>query len=327
MRIAVLGATGAIGSRTVAAATASSHEVMAVSRRRPAALPTGAGWRQVDATDAGAVRAAVQSCDVVIATLGLPYDIRAWQHWRELTESAATGVRAAGRRLVWLENCYAYGLTTGPVDEQTPLAPVSAMGTARADSFRILEEARDKGLDLTVARAADFLGPDIETTVLAWTPLQRAGSGDRRHAWLPWVGDPDTRHSYALASDVADSLLQLATSDSPGVWHLPALAPTTGREICRTLGRIAGRPVRPLATPTILLRVAGLFSPMAAAASDMDYLTRHDFILDDSRFRRRFDSGAPSTVEEVLTSGLAPDRLAPQTGTQEPPPSTPPAQA
>jgi len=70
MKIAVYGATGNIGSRIVTEALSRGHEVTALSRREPEALPAGATWQHADATDAAAVAEVAAAHDVVVAAHG-----------------------------------------------------------------------------------------------------------------------------------------------------------------------------------------------------------------------------------------------------------------
>lgn len=69
MRIAVLGANGNVGSRTVAEALGRGHEVTAVVRGtdRAANVPEGANLETADVRDAVAVRRLAEGHDVLIA--------------------------------------------------------------------------------------------------------------------------------------------------------------------------------------------------------------------------------------------------------------------
>ncbi len=308
MRITVIGATGQIGARVVRTALQSGHQVTGVSHHTPSSPPTE--WRAVDAADPDQLADALEGADVAIATLGLPYRIDTWTtQWPPLARSVTSAVRATSTPLVWLDNCYLYGLTRGPVTEDAPVAPCSRMGQARAEGFSILREAGEH-TPVVVARAADFIGPGVETTLVPWSGLARAADPDRRGGVrLPWIGDPETSHSYASADEVARGLLTLAEDRgrTPGdLWHLPALRPVTGREICDILSRLSGNQVRPLAVPKGLLGVAGWFSPLARASNDMGYLSQNGFLLDDSRFRTAFGaaaSGDAAGTESQDTAG------------------------
>ncbi|QGF24180.1 NAD-dependent epimerase/dehydratase family protein [Raineyella fluvialis] len=303
MRIAVIGATGQIGTRLVASGLQAGHEVVGISRHRP--TTTSADWRSVDAEDPEALTVALRGADAVVTTLGLRYDIATWRdRWVPLTRSVVDAARGAGTALLWLDNCYPYGLPGTPITEQTPIAPRSRMGAVRAEVHEVLRSAAEQ-LPITVARAADFLGPGVETTLVPWSSLVRASRPGPRRTRLPWIGDPDTSHQYASADEVSRALLTLAEHDPDGpgaltTWILPALAPVTGRDLCTVLARLCGHAVTALVLPQTLLRVVGGVSPLVRASNDMAYLSRHDFLVDDTRFRTAFDWGPVGTVAELL---------------------------
>ncbi|WOP17585.1 NAD(P)H-binding protein [Raineyella sp. LH-20] len=307
MRIAVIGATGQIGARVIETAHHDGHEVVGISRRPPTAPPVD--WRAVDAADPDQLATALRGADVVVATLGLHYDIATWTaQWSPLTRSVIAAVRAAEVPMVWLDNCYPYGETTAPITEETAFAPCSRMGRVRAEVADILTTAVADGTPITVARAADFLGPGVETTLLRWSTLEKAGRAGDRRTRLAWIGDPDTTHSYASADEVARSLVALATCEertSQPTWLLPALEPVTGREICGMLAQRSGHEVVPAVLPPAVLTVAGWVSPLVRASNDMAYLSDRDFLVDDVRFRTAFGWGPAGTVADLLDRELS----------------------
>jgi putative NADH-flavin reductase len=71
MRLALMGASGRIGSHVLSWAMASGHQVTALARS-PQSLPATAGLTVVtgDATDAGAVSEVVAGADAVLSALG-----------------------------------------------------------------------------------------------------------------------------------------------------------------------------------------------------------------------------------------------------------------
>ena len=65
MRILVTGATGVYGRSTVERLTRAGHEVVAMARRPPKALPEGVRFAQGDVAEFDQVRAAMEGCEVV----------------------------------------------------------------------------------------------------------------------------------------------------------------------------------------------------------------------------------------------------------------------
>ncbi|SDK34260.1 NAD(P)-dependent oxidoreductase [Streptomyces indicus] len=66
MKIAVIGATGMVGSRVTAEAVRRGHVVTAVSRSAPEELPAGAEWVGADAGEPETLRPVVSSADAAV---------------------------------------------------------------------------------------------------------------------------------------------------------------------------------------------------------------------------------------------------------------------
>lgn len=100
MRIAVFGATGGVGSRTVAEALARGHEVTAVVRGRDrfAGLPEGARPRVGDVSDTAAVAALSAEADVVVSAVRPPEGLEHQQ--AAITKTLLDGVATTGARLL-----------------------------------------------------------------------------------------------------------------------------------------------------------------------------------------------------------------------------------
>ena len=63
-------------------------------------------------------------------------------------------------KLIFFDNVYVYGRSTGSITEETPFAPVSKKGKAREVVDRLLlQEMAKGGLPIIITRAADFYGP------------------------------------------------------------------------------------------------------------------------------------------------------------------------
>jgi putative NADH-flavin reductase len=69
MRVAVIGASGRTGQATVAHATATGHQVIAVVRT-PAKAPPATTVAQADARDVAALTAAIRDADAVVSCIG-----------------------------------------------------------------------------------------------------------------------------------------------------------------------------------------------------------------------------------------------------------------
>ena len=94
---------------------------------------------------------------------------------------------------MYFDNVYVYGRPDAPMTESTPIRPTSRKGRLRAELLRMLEAARDeRGLDLTIARAADFYGPGATTSVFNMFVIDRVAAGEAADVALR--REPAARH-------------------------------------------------------------------------------------------------------------------------------------
>ncbi|MBD7919432.1 NAD-dependent epimerase/dehydratase family protein [Cellulomonas sp. Sa3CUA2] len=316
--VAVVGASGQIGALVLERLAAAGRTAAAVGRTAPTVLPAGAAARTIARYGRDELRAALDGCGAVIATLGLPYVARTWeQEWPPLVAAVAAACDDLGLPLTFLDNVYVYGAATGVLTESTALAPCSRKGAARLAGWRVLEERAAAGLDVVVCRAADFVGPGATTSVLPWEAVTTAArTGGRRS--LRWLGSPDARHTFALTTEVAAALVRVA--DDPAlrggpVLHLPVTEPVTGRTVAAALGRVRddGRRVRLRALRAPVVRVAALVDPSAREQVEMMYQVEHDQVVDDGRIRTLGWSGPRVTVDDVaaLAAGRSSAGLSP----------------
>lgn len=146
--VLVLGASGYIGARVVAALSQS-----------PAFSPLAASRRSglvVDATDPENVRNALQGVDSVVNCIA--------GNSREMvcsTEVLCNVARMAPpRRIVHLSSMAVYGAATGTVDEnQATFPPVSGYGLAKIECERIVRKYVDDGGEAVILRPTCVFGP------------------------------------------------------------------------------------------------------------------------------------------------------------------------
>ena len=145
MRVAVVGATGTIG-RPLVEALSRDHDVVGVARTPRPAQEDGIEWIAADATDAAAIRRALEGVDVVyhlVHSLGSG-------DFEELDRAAATavadGAAAAGARR--RSSISAGSARTPPTSRRT-----SAAGP------RPRRSSADGSVPVTTLRAAMIVGP------------------------------------------------------------------------------------------------------------------------------------------------------------------------
>lgn len=300
----VLGA-GQIGTLLAEALLARGHRVRQVRRGRPGPARPGLEWRSGDLSDPGFARAAAQGAAVLYHVANAPYD-----DWMRLllplTRGILAGAAASGARLVMLDNLYGYGRPTGPLREDSPVAPCSKKGELRARQSEEVLAAHARGhVRATIGRASDFFGPQVTLASAFgernWKRLLAGRSAEV-------LGDPDQPHSYSYSHDVAAGLLTLGARDEAlgRVWHLPvAPAESTRALLDRVVAALGmGPAARISALPDWVLRGVGLVWPMAREIAEMTYQWRAPFVLDDTRFREAF-GGRATPVDDAVAATVA----------------------
>lgn len=286
-RIAVLGGTGQIGGRVVQSLL--QHDIDAVSISRSSGHWLGAQRPEsvrVESYEYEQLVGALKGSGHVITTLGLPYSSALWEStWPGLVAAVLRATEQAEVPLTVLDNMYVYG-DNSPVSEQSRDQPVSRKGRARLAGWNLLKAARGRGQDVVVCRAADFLGPGMERTILPWRHLVAALRAN--HGVLPWLGRADALHSFAHPVEVAGGLVccsQDARLRTQPVLHLPTIAPFTGRQLVEELSKHRSSRVRLMPIRSGLVSLAGVASVAAREVGEMMYQSENEFIVDDSRYR------------------------------------------
>ena len=288
----VLGATGVVGRETVNALTAAGLPVTGISRST------------ADLRDSAAVAAVLDGASVAYLTIGLPYALKTWQaDWPRVVRATIDGCLAGGTHLVYFDNVYAYGASEGPMTESTPVRPSSRKGELRASLLAMLDEARDRGLEVTVGRSADFYGPGAGTSVFNSFAIDRIRAGKKP----TWLFDSHLPHSMTYTPDIGRALAVLGTEIDArgGVWHLPTAPALTGAEYLE----LAGAQEYAVMSATTM-RIGALFNGAAREALEMAYQNTAPYIFDSSAFEREFGVG-PTPYAEGIAAALAHGSSAP----------------
>ena len=293
-RHVVLGGNGVVGRETIAALRAAGHEVASVGRtppRRDDVTPVLADLREPES-----VLRAVDGADVAYLTVGLPYRTRVWRRdWPSIMRNAIDACADSSVHLVYFDNVYAYGRVDGPMTEATPINPSSSKGRIRAELLRMLDAGRQRGLDVTIGRSADFYGPGATTSVFNTMALDRVAVG----AEPTWLLDSDQPHSMTYTPDIGAALAVLGTDARArgGVWHLPTAPARTGEEY---LAMASERALRHRVMSMATMRLGALFLPDAREALELSYQNALPYIFDSSRIEAAFGL-TPTPYPEGIT--------------------------
>jgi nucleoside-diphosphate-sugar epimerase len=299
----VVGATGGAGGALVRELAGRGRRVRAVSRKPAPDLPEGVEQLAADAADPAQTRTACQGATVVYHCVQPPY-----QRWAAefppLTQSVADAAAAAGARLVYADNLYAYGPVDGPITEDLPWLATTRKGRVRAlMAERLLAAHRSGTLQVAIGRSSDYYGPGGANSAVGDVLFGAAATGKRAR----WLGRLDLPHTLNYLPDVARALATLgARPEALGeVWHLPAAEPVTGRGFVELIAAALGRPVKVTATSRLALRIGGVFDARARESAEMLYQWERPFVLDASKFQRAFGPLEPTPHQQAVAATVA----------------------
>jgi|tagenome__1003787_1003787.scaffolds.fasta_scaffold20926772_2 nucleoside-diphosphate-sugar epimerase len=153
--VLILGASGFIGARLVAALSAGTAYQPIAASRHPGRHP-GADGIALDATDPSAMQAALRGVGRVVNCIA-GSDSAMVRSTQALCDAARV---APPGRVVHLSSMAVYGAATGAVQEDHPVVrPISGYGRAKAESERIIQKYVHDGGDAVILRPTCVFGP------------------------------------------------------------------------------------------------------------------------------------------------------------------------
>ena len=293
--------TGQIGRLVTQQRVTAGQDVVAVNRSGRGDTP-GARIVAGDATDPTFTTQIATGADVVYFCLNATNYANWTTEFPPLQRGVLAGARAAGARLVVLDNLYAYGPTDGrDLVESLRERPTSAKAATRAAMTAELLAAHEAGhVEVTIGRASDYFGPGTTMSALGETVFGTALSGKTAQV----MGNPDLPHSYSYTPDVAAALIILGTQ--PGatgsVWHLPVGETRSTRQIIDRVYGLAGNKPRSFAAGRTTLRMFGVIKPAMREYLHTLYQFTDRWVVDDSKFRAQVGAHATPLDDALATT-------------------------
>ena len=249
---------------------------------------------------------ALRGADVAYLTVGVPYTTKAWRRdWPTIIQNAIDACVAHGTHLVAFDNVYAYGKVDGPMTESTPIRPSSTKGAVRASLLRMLDTAtRERGLEVTIGRSADFYGPGATTSAFNMLAIDKVAAGKPP----VWLFDSHQPHSMTYTPDIGEALAVLGTDEQARgrVWHLPTAPALTGAEY---LQLATGGGLRHTTMSMTTMRLGALFIAEARESLEMAYQYTAPYVFDSSAFETAFGR-APTPYRDGIAAALGRAALA-----------------
>ncbi|MDC8014848.1 NAD-dependent epimerase/dehydratase family protein [Tahibacter soli] len=294
MKIAVIGGSGHIGTRLVAALARHGHDVRAyaTSAGRGEAAP-------LDVRDADALTRALTGADGAINLAAPPPDARGAALHDAVTVGGATNlVRAAAAngvaRLAFVSTVAVYGLDAPLAREDAPLAPFDDYGRAkaRAESIYAAWAAAGANRDLTIVRPSAVFGEHGGGNV-------RALIDHLARERFVMVGDGANRKSIAYVGNLADFVAaRLDAAAGVQVYNYADKPDLSTRELIAKIRALLPAPGREPAHVPYALALAGGYACDALAA-----LVRRPFALGSARVRK-FRAETTVNVDAALATGF-----------------------
>lgn len=173
MRVLVTGATGVYGRGVVERLVRAGHDVVAMARNAPKALPAGVQFSAGDVSEYADVERAMTGCEVVAHLAFVVSPLKSEAETRRInlggTQNVVDAMRATGaRRLVFVSSAMSYGANADnpPLfteqHEQRP-SPDYIYGTCKMEAEAII---RASGVDAVLARTAVTVGRNTDNVIL-----------------------------------------------------------------------------------------------------------------------------------------------------------------
>ena len=242
MKLLITGASGQLGTDLVLSAQKSGHEVIATGHRDlditdKSLVGRVIGEAKVDAIIHAAAWTAVDACE------SDPQKAMAVN--RDGTANIVAAARESGARVIYISTDYVFdGTKSTPYIESDLPNPQSVYGASKL--------AGEQQIDLTtdqIVRISWVCGEHGANMVK--TILRLAASNPTLTFVDDQIGSP------TFTSDAAPAIVELATSDSAGIWHLTNQGSTSWFGFARDVLSAAGQdPNRVIATTTELLQPA-----------------------------------------------------------------------
>jgi nucleoside-diphosphate-sugar epimerase len=295
----VLG-TGPLGLAVARHLAARGDRVRTANRTGRADLPNGVEVVGANVADAAYARRACDGAAVVYHCANPPY-----AKWPDLhpplMDAIIEAAAAAGARVVFGDNLYAYGQADGPLTEDLPYRATGPNGRSRARIAETLMRAHEAGrIQATIGRGSDFFGPHAHLSTVGDRVFARAIAG--KPAQL--LGNADVPHTVTYIEDFARALVTLGDRDEAmgQVWHVPNPETVTMRRFVEMVYRAADRPPRLRAAPRWGIGLAALVNPTLRAVKEQLHQSERAWEVDSTKFERAFGWHATPLPDAVAAT-------------------------
>ena len=161
----------------------------------------------------------------------------------------------------------------------------------------IINEVEKKNLTALIARGADFYGPENRNSMLNMM-AQDMMKGKKARVF----GNPDKIHTYTYTPDAARATAILGNTPDAfnQEWHVPTTSERlTTNEWIELIAKELNSETKVQKVPVFMINALGLFIPIMREFPEMLYQFEQDYILDSSKFEKRFGIQATAPSEGI----------------------------
>jgi nucleoside-diphosphate-sugar epimerase len=284
----ILGSGGIIATELATNLKQQTDAIRLVSRN-PSKINSTDELFTADLTQPELVIQAVKGSEVVYLTAGIEYKLNIWQRdWPLIMSNVINACKEANARLVFFDNVYAYGKVDGWMREDTPVNPCSKKGEIRAHiAQQLLDEVHAGNLTALIARSADFYGPHASNTFIMPMVFERLKQGKTAN----WLCNDKLRHSMTYTPDAGKAVALLGNSKEAfnQIWHLPTdKNALTGEQFITLVADCLHSQPRYSNLNRWMMRMAGLFNPLARETLEMLYQMEYEYLFDSTKFENAY---------------------------------------
>ena len=224
-----------------------------------------------------------------------------WLWHRELVpivRAALDIAQALHLPLIYADNLYAYGKPTGPLNEQSPLAPIGHKGKARKTALELVLAAHESGkVHTAVVQASDFYGPEVDISIIGRNVFTSALDGKTVYC----LGNIDKPHSFTFIDDFADAMINVAADRTcyGQVWYAPCAEPISFRNVVELIAQTRQLTPKIRVAPKLLFLLMGLRNKAIKELREVYYLYDSDFIVNSQKYESYFGIKAKSLEEGI----------------------------
>lgn len=233
---------------------------------------------------------AMKGAEVVYQCSQPPY--HKWDSlFMKLQDSIVEAAAFHKAKLVVTDNLYMYGEVNGIIHEGLPNKATTKKGKIRAQLAEKLLDLHKQGiLQVVIGRGSDFFGPHVIDSKIGerlFKPIIRGGS-------CTIIGNPNMPHTYTFIEDFGKALVTLGQHEDVfgEVWHVPNAPTVTTKQFVEMIYAAVGHTPKIRGMGKTMLRIGGIFLPAARETIEILYQVEKPFIVDSSKFTKRFNQEA-----------------------------------